>query len=141
MSGNMNVRSMFHDEKSKLNSDKCCVYCGKTRMLQIDHIIPQNKGGKDSGENLVWACRKCNASKNDIDLMEWYHRKNEFPPIQVLRNYMKLVIQYCIENELMEKDLDTSGEINLPFSIEYIPLDFPQPNRLIKRFEINRNTL
>ena len=139
MTGKMNVRSMFHDEKSKLEADKCCVYCGKTRMLQIDHIIARNKGGKDAGENLVWACRKCNASKNDNDLMEWYHKKNEFPPMQVLRNYMKLVIQYCVENDLMEKDIDTSCEINLPFSIEHIPLNFPQPNLLIKRFEINKD--
>ena len=40
MSGKMNLGSLFHDEKSKLNSDKCCVYCGKTRNLQLDHLIP-----------------------------------------------------------------------------------------------------
>lgn len=135
INGTMNPRSLFHDEKSKLESDKCCVYCGKTRMLQIDHIIPKKKGGKDSGENLVWACRSCNASKNDTDLMEWYSLKQEFPPLQILRNYLKLVIQYCSENNLMDEDLDTSTELNLPFNIAFIPLDYPQPNLLKLRFE------
>jgi 5-methylcytosine-specific restriction endonuclease McrA len=136
INGTMNPRSLFHDEKSKLESDKCCVYCGKNRLLQIDHIIPKKKGGKDSGENLVWACRNCNASKNDNDLMEWYSSKQEFPPLRILRNYLKLVIQYCVENSLMEEDLDTSAELNLPFKIEFIPLDFPQPNSLKLRYEI-----
>ena len=135
INGTMNPRSLFHDEKSKLESDKCCVYCGKTRMLQIDHIIPKKKGGKDSGENLVWACRNCNASKNDTDLLEWYATKQEFPPLQILRNYLKLVIQYCVENNLMDEDLDTSSELNLPFNIVFIPLDYPQPNSLKLRFE------
>lgn len=136
MSGNMNPRSMFHDEKSKLNSDKCCVYCGKTRNLQLDHIIPKNKGGKDNGENLVWACRNCNASKNDTDLMEWCYKKHDFPPLQVLRNYMKLVIQYCNDNSLMDEDVDTSCEMNLPFAIEFIPLEFPQPKDLIYKYKL-----
>lgn len=91
MAGSMNVRSMFHDEKDKLHSDKCCVYCGKTRNLHIDHIIPQSKGGSDSGENLVLACKKCNTSKNDADLMEWYHSKNDFPPLHIyLTNLLEI---------------------------------------------------
>jgi hypothetical protein len=136
LSGKMNPRSLFYDEKAKLNSERCCVYCGKTRSLQIDHVIPRNKGGKDCGENLVLACNKCNASKNDTDLMEWYNKKQEFPPLQILRNYMKLVIQYCNEKEIMNKNIDTSCDLNLPFSIEYIPLEFPQPNELIHKHEI-----
>jgi hypothetical protein len=136
LSGNMNPQSLFHDEKSKLNSDKCCVYCGKTRYLQLDHIIPKNKGGKDSGENLVWACRTCNASKNDSDLMVWYNKKESFPPLQVLRNYMKLVIQYCNERGIMDENADTSCDLNLPFAIEYIPLEFPHPKDLIYKYKI-----
>lgn len=135
MSGQMNIGSLFQDEKSKLNSEKCCVYCGKTRSLQLDHIIPRNKGGKDSGENLVWACRTCNASKNDNDLMEWLNKKGKFPSLHILRNYMKLVIQFCQINNLLDKDIDTACELNLPFSIEFIPLEYPQPVDLKYRIE------
>lgn len=137
----MNVRSLFHDEKSKLYADKCCVYCGSLLKLSIDHLIPQKKGGKDCGENLVLACRRCNSSKSDTDLLGWYKLKNEFPPLQILRNYLKLVIQYCKENDLMNCDLDTSCELDLPFSIEYIPFSFPKPNVLIKRFSIIEDKL
>lgn len=139
MTGTHNPRSLFHDEKSKLNSDKCCVYCGKTRSLQLDHIIPRNKGGKDSGDNLVWACRHCNASKNDTDLMEWHNKKQSFPPLQVLRNYMKLVMQYCNEKEIMDENVDTACELNLPFAIEFVPLEFPQPKDLIYKYKIEKN--
>jgi 5-methylcytosine-specific restriction endonuclease McrA len=134
MSGEMNTRSLFYDEKAKLNSDKCCVYCGSNKNLQLDHIIPRKKGGADSGDNLVLACRTCNASKNDTDLMEW-HMKNEcFPPLNVLRNYMKLIIQYCTDKELLNKDVDTSCELDLPFAIEYVPLEFPQPTDMFTRY-------
>jgi len=140
INGKMNPRSMFYDEKVKLQADKCCVYCGKTRNLQIDHIIPKNKGGKDAGENLVWACRSCNASKNDTDLMEWYNKKGEFPPLRILRNYMKLVIQYCNENNVMEEQVSESHKLNLPFSIEFIPLEFPKPSELIMCRKITKKS-
>ncbi|MGI6395093.1 MAG: HNH endonuclease [bacterium] len=131
MSGKMSPRSLFYDEKVKLLSDKCCAYCGKIKNLQLDHIIPKNKGGKDAGENLIWACRSCNASKSDTDLMEWYNKKGEFPPLFILRNYMKLVIQYCCENNIMDLEVIEGHRLGLPFSIGFIPLKFPKPVELV----------
>jgi hypothetical protein len=40
-----------------------CAYCGSTRQLTIDHIIPASRGGKHTWENLVCACVKCNTKK------------------------------------------------------------------------------
>lgn len=48
-----------------------CVYCGSKHQLTIDHVIPQSKGGKDSWDNLVTACRPCNAEKADLTLEEY----------------------------------------------------------------------
>lgn len=48
-----------------------CVYCGSCKNLTIDHVIPQSKGGKDSWDNLVTACRSCNAEKADLTLEEY----------------------------------------------------------------------
>ena len=42
-----------------------CQYCGSTRGLTIDHVIPKSKGGHDTWENLVVACSICNAKKGD----------------------------------------------------------------------------
>lgn len=50
---------------------KECVYCGAKEDLSTDHLIPQNRGGDDSADNLVLACKKCNSSKGDKGVFEW----------------------------------------------------------------------
>lgn len=47
-----------------------CQYCGSTRDLTIDHIIPRSRGGNGSWENLVCCCGKCNVSKGNKFLHE-----------------------------------------------------------------------
>ena len=42
-----------------------CQYCGATKSLTIDHVIPKSKGGEDTWENLVVACSSCNVKKGD----------------------------------------------------------------------------
>jgi len=42
-----------------------CVYCGEIKTLEMDHIIPISKGGDHTKENIVPACRSCNAKKGD----------------------------------------------------------------------------
>ena len=42
-----------------------CVYCGSKKDLSLDHVIPQSRGGRDSWENLVTCCKKCNSKKAD----------------------------------------------------------------------------
>jgi 5-methylcytosine-specific restriction endonuclease McrA len=47
-----------------LRDDFTCQYCGlRTRDLTLDHVIPRSKGGRDSWENLVSACKTCNHRK------------------------------------------------------------------------------
>jgi 5-methylcytosine-specific restriction endonuclease McrA len=33
--------------------------------MTIDHVIPKSLGGKDTWENLVCACMRCNSKKGD----------------------------------------------------------------------------
>jgi 5-methylcytosine-specific restriction endonuclease McrA len=42
-----------------------CQYCGSTRHLTIDHVIPKSKGGSEDWTNLVVACSSCNTKKGD----------------------------------------------------------------------------
>ena len=42
-----------------------CQYCGATKKLTIDHVIPRSKGGGDTWENMVVACSSCNIKKGD----------------------------------------------------------------------------
>ena len=48
-----------------------CQYCGRTDVrLTIDHVLPKSRGGEDSWENLITACRPCNALKGDRTPLE-----------------------------------------------------------------------
>ncbi|MEL6674758.1 MAG: HNH endonuclease [Bacteroidota bacterium] len=42
-----------------------CVYCGARDSLTIDHVVPKSQGGRDSWDNLVTACQRCNAKKGN----------------------------------------------------------------------------
>ena len=127
--GTMNIASLLDDEKVKLNMPKSCCYCGSEDKLSIDHLIPQKKGGQHTGDNFVWACKSCNSSKHALDMLEWMSKKEIFPPLLLLRRYMKVVVEYCTENKLMDIQLEKVP--NLPFSLQHIPHKFPAPKDLI----------
>lgn len=47
-----------------------CELCGisaESKSLQVDHIIPRNKGGSDDSSNFQSLCYSCNAMKQDRD--------------------------------------------------------------------------
>src|SRR6476620_1015301 len=41
-----------------------CGYCGKSAST-IDHVLPRSRGGRDTWENLVACCLRCNNVKSD----------------------------------------------------------------------------
>ena len=129
--GTMSMRSLYDDEKVKLNAPKACCYCGATGALTIDHLIPKIKGGTDYADNLVWACQSCNSSKSDIDLMEWCKSKHTFPSLLLVRRYTKLVARYCEQHELLDALLIDVQQRNLPFRLDLLPYSFPALNSLV----------
>jgi hypothetical protein len=48
-----------------------CVYCGSSRKLHVDHIVPVSRGGSNAFENLATSCGPCNQSKGAKLLDEW----------------------------------------------------------------------
>jgi 5-methylcytosine-specific restriction endonuclease McrA len=45
-----------------------CQYCGRTcerRDLNLDHVIPRDRGGPTSWENIVCSCIECNTRKSN----------------------------------------------------------------------------
>ena len=58
-----------------------CGYCGKSAST-IDHILPRSRGGRDSWENLVACCLRCNNVKGDRTPQEmtWELRITPRPP-------------------------------------------------------------
>ncbi len=51
-----------------LRDGETCQYCGRQpgrAALTLDHIVPRAQGGATTWENIVAACRDCNARKAD----------------------------------------------------------------------------
>lgn len=69
-----------------------CQYCGTDRDLTLDHLVPRSKGGKSTWNNLVSACKACNAKKGNYTLEEagLVLKRPPFKPsyIMFLRNNM-----------------------------------------------------
>jgi len=42
-----------------------CQYCGTSKDLTLDHVMPKSKKGKSTWSNLVTACKSCNSKKGD----------------------------------------------------------------------------
>ena len=53
-----------------------CAYCGATdRPLQKDCVMALSRGGRYTLDNIVPACRSCNASKCNDEVTSWMRRK------------------------------------------------------------------
>jgi len=49
-----------------------CAYCWKpVAVLEADHVMPLSRGGHTTADNILPACRSCNASKSGYLLEEW----------------------------------------------------------------------
>ena len=124
--GTMTMRSLYDDERIKMTAPQACCYCGTANNLCVDHLIPRMRGGPNAPDNLVWACRSCNSSKGSKDLLEWMAAKNRFPPLLVLRRYIKIVARYCEENGRLDSALDRlDGEAPMPFDVRLLPIRYP----------------
>jgi 5-methylcytosine-specific restriction endonuclease McrA len=62
-----NSMAVILSRKNILVRDRhTCQYCGRrTGSLTVDHIIPKERGGTDTWENLVTACPACNRKKGN----------------------------------------------------------------------------
>lgn len=67
--------SIADEIKRLLKLAKACYYCerpfSKTLKPTIDHILPLNKGGSHTIDNLCLACKSCNSKKNAKHPEEW----------------------------------------------------------------------
>lgn len=126
--GTMGIASITEDERLKMILPQACCYCGISDHLTADHLIPRKRGGSHSGDNLVWACRACNSSKHATDALEWLAKRQEFPPLLLLRRYLKLAIAISQERALMNTPLSPPPDV--PFAVTAIPISFPPPSTL-----------
>lgn len=60
MYANLFIRDI---KKSMVKQTPQCILCGSSDKLEIDHIIPISKGGKNELSNMQVLCSKCNNLK------------------------------------------------------------------------------
>lgn len=81
--------NLFHRDHGQ------CQYCGKSqdpKLMTIDHVIPRSRGGENTWENLVVACKKCNQRKgNKTPTEACMHPINtpRKPKVNILRHLKK----------------------------------------------------
>jgi len=64
-----------------------CAYCGAENVpLQVEHIVPQSRGGSNRVSNLTLGCGPCNATKGNRTAAEWGHRQIQEQAQQPLRD-------------------------------------------------------
>lgn len=137
--GRFNIRDLMVNNMAKLRDDnRHCWYCGcevaSPKELTIDHIFPRSKGGSNDTDNIFLVCKKCNSSKRDKDLLEWFTETFEdYPPLYLIAHYLKLVYFYAREHDLLEKHANELDEMDLPFNWRFIPQEYPQPEFFIDR--------
>lgn len=94
-----------------------CKFCGATSeetRLQVDHIMPQARGGTDSLDNLATLCEACNSGKNDLWLGNYAalvmrgtvpqppRRQPLTPPIEYARDALLQVLGHLVDSGVNE---------------------------------------
>ena len=115
-----------------------CGYCGKTPpgvVLEVDHIEPTSKGGKDSLDNLLTACFDCNRGKRDIPLDKIPPRLQE--NIEILKEKEAQLKEYRKFIKKIEKRIQADiEEINTIYLEQYKRWEFSEDfkEKSLKRF-------
>ena len=130
LAGTTEIPSFYEDERAKLDHNNSCSYCGRTTRLDLDHLIPRLKGGTDTADNLIYACRSCNSSKGPKDMVLWLTGKKRFPALLVLRRYLKLAAQWCETHDTMITPWIRADDQILPFDKRALRVTWPQPPEL-----------
>jgi hypothetical protein len=103
-SGEMNWSTSIREYVKEREKKDECIYCGSKTDLTLEHILPRSRGGPDITDNAVWVCKKCNSSKGDKRLYEWYgiERRYEVPRIAEGK-YLKLL--YSLHEDMGTLDI------------------------------------
>ena len=103
--GKWHINDLYRQNRSKLLYGGHCYYCGKEcspSELTADHVFPRSKGGDSGVDNIMLACKSCNASKGSMGLFEWHFTKlGYWPDTFLLTHYLKQIYQYSKDNDLL----------------------------------------
>jgi HNH endonuclease len=89
-----------------------CVFCGSPDNLSTDHLIPRNRGGDGSSDNLVQACTSCNSSRGDKGVFEWLglEEKDKLHRL-VAEKYLKQLLKIQEQAKTIDISMDQLKEL------------------------------
>lgn len=92
--GEITISGTIREWEREQELPRQCVFCGFRTDLTTDHLIPVNKGGDDSADNLVLSCSSCNSSRGDKGVFEWLglKKKDDLHRL-VAGKYLKQLLQ------------------------------------------------
>ena len=113
----------YRDRQRQLIAPNACQYCGDA-ATGYDHIIPLARGGKDTEDNKVPCCIRCNRIKNDKPLVDFLNANRDIINDDIVLSNDKLSRQVTLSNvtgryivternaieEDIEEDIDTDIE-------------------------------
>jgi rubrerythrin len=98
-SGEINWSTSIREYVKEREKKDICIYCGSKTDLTLEHIMPRSRGGPDSPDNAVWVCKRCNSSKGDKRLYEWFGLENRYNIPRIAEGkYLKLL--YSLHEKL-----------------------------------------
>jgi hypothetical protein len=60
----------------------CCAYCGSPQNITTEHVLALKAGGLDEATNVIPACQRCNCSKQDRPVTDWYPGQSFFTEVR-----------------------------------------------------------
>jgi hypothetical protein len=92
--GEITMSGTIREWERERELPQVCVFCGSTEDLSTDHLIPRSRGGDDSADNLVQACKTCNSSRGDKGVFEWLGLKEKDKLHRLVAGkYLKLLMK------------------------------------------------
>jgi hypothetical protein len=88
--GLINMSQSIREWQKEHDLPSRCAFCGAEEDLQTGRLIPQNRGGTDSPDNSVLACKACSDSRGSRGIFGWigYKKRNQLNQI-VTGKYLK----------------------------------------------------
>ena len=121
--GEYEMASITKEDKYQIKEDfGICTYCKEETETTFDHVIPVSQGGDDSISNQVPACKSCNSSKGDKDVIEWCKERGEPVPRLVWGKYLKqfgeqLEAEGRLHDEIPDEEREKWNDVELQRNI------------------------
>jgi len=101
--GEITISGIIREWEREHELPKECVFCGSRSELTTDHLVPRNRGGDNSTENVVLACHSCNIKRSDKGIFEWLGLKEKDNLHRLVAGkYLKQLFKFHEENGTLD---------------------------------------